>query len=239
MSEYTIHPVANLLPELSDDELTELVADIEQNGQREPILALTDGQIVDGRHRYKACQIAGIEPKIKTVAMTEPEITAMVISANVHRRHLTASQRAMAIVEVRDWPSNGQHPASSAPGAEQATTGQMAKAVGVSPRTIEHAKAAERNGLSDKVLSGEMSAKAAAKADKPRMTQAEKDLADLSRATQKFSEAINRCIAAQNSNLLPADQRDAALDVLATGIDSLLQQPPGTTLAAIREAEPA
>ena len=43
----TVHPLADEYLMMSDAELEELAADIEENGQREPVLiALIDGEIV-------------------------------------------------------------------------------------------------------------------------------------------------------------------------------------------------
>ena len=49
------HPVAEIIPEMSSQQFDQLVADIRQNGLREPVLLHPDGSIIDGRHRYRAC----------------------------------------------------------------------------------------------------------------------------------------------------------------------------------------
>jgi ParB-like chromosome segregation protein Spo0J len=58
------HPFAALFPELPREELTELARDIKERGELEPII-LYKGVILDGRNRYRACQIAGVKPRIK------------------------------------------------------------------------------------------------------------------------------------------------------------------------------
>jgi len=90
--EYTDHPLANIFPTLGKDEFEALKADIKANGQREPIsIFLT--QVLDGRHRYRACKELELEPKITQLHhKTDP--VAFVISANLRRRHLTTAQRA-------------------------------------------------------------------------------------------------------------------------------------------------
>lgn len=55
------HPAADAWPMMDDDRYAELRADIEMNGQREPI-TLCDGMILDGRNRHRACVELGIEP---------------------------------------------------------------------------------------------------------------------------------------------------------------------------------
>lgn len=86
------HPAAELFPLLDGEALAELAADIQAQGQQEPIV-LFDGCILDGRNRWAACKKAGIEPRTRTLAKCESP-TAYVISANLHRRHLNPLQKA-------------------------------------------------------------------------------------------------------------------------------------------------
>ena len=89
---------------------------------------------------------------------------AFVISKNAHRRHLTASQRAAAVVTVNDWRERGgDHKKQYAPGAHCSPTAEkMAKQAGTSVRTIVQAKEAAKAGLSDAVRDGKVSVKRAA-----------------------------------------------------------------------------
>ncbi len=48
---------------------------------------------MDGRNRLAACKLANITPHTRIL---ESDPTAYVLSANVHRRHLTKGQQAMA-----------------------------------------------------------------------------------------------------------------------------------------------
>ena len=91
---YPLHPLCSIFPEMPDAEFDALRDDIEQHGQRDAIV-LWDGQILDGRHRMQACLALGIEPKFRTVEMTWEEAKAYVLSVNLTRRHLDASQRAI------------------------------------------------------------------------------------------------------------------------------------------------
>lgn len=103
-----VHPVASLFPMIGGEELQALADDIKANGQREPIIIanlhpnlMDDPHVLDGRNRYEACKLAGVEPKFQTVAsLNDRELSPQVIadwilSHNLHRRHLTTSQRAM------------------------------------------------------------------------------------------------------------------------------------------------
>ena len=60
-SEMQPHPAAEIFPVMSALDFDTLVADIKQNGQLEPIVVYSD-TILDGRHRYRACQQLSIEP---------------------------------------------------------------------------------------------------------------------------------------------------------------------------------
>lgn len=90
---YSYHPACLLFPKLGKAELQELADDIKANGLRNPIV-LYKGQILDGRNRLAACEIAGVEPKFVEWNGTGSP-TEWVISENLIRRHLTSSQRAV------------------------------------------------------------------------------------------------------------------------------------------------
>jgi hypothetical protein len=111
---WKIHPAAELFPLLSGDELRELGEDIKANGLTSPIILWSDGKspavLLDGRNRLDAIEIAIRKP----VEIGPPSLMAgetflaadkvivlgksvdpylYVVSANFHRRHLTAEQK--------------------------------------------------------------------------------------------------------------------------------------------------
>lgn len=85
------HPAAELFPLMQGQDFTDLVDDIRENGLREPVVLTPDGLLLDGRNRYRACLELGDDPPTR-VEHSEP--WAFVISANLHRRHLSVTQRA-------------------------------------------------------------------------------------------------------------------------------------------------
>jgi ParB-like chromosome segregation protein Spo0J len=100
---FAIHPVAALFPMLPDDELDDLAADIRERGLLQPLTLSADGRfLLDGRNRLAACERAGVEPAF--VHYDGNDLTGFIIGANVHRRHLTKGQRAMAIVQANSSP---------------------------------------------------------------------------------------------------------------------------------------
>lgn len=95
--ELTAHPLAQLIPPMAADELDKLVSDIRTNGLIEPII-IYQGQILDGRHRHLACQLADVAPKFTEYSGSDP--LAFVLSKNLHRRHLSSAQRAAIAMET-------------------------------------------------------------------------------------------------------------------------------------------
>lgn len=86
MTAYAIHPAANMFPMLAEADLAALAEDIRVNGQGEPVV-IWDGQVLDGRNRLAACELAGVEPLTRTLKAC-PDPVAFVLSANLRRRHL-------------------------------------------------------------------------------------------------------------------------------------------------------
>lgn len=99
-SALAVHPAAALFPMLDERELAELASDIQTNGLVSPIV-VKDGEILDGRNRLSACNLAGAAPRF--VEWTGAgSITSWIFSVNLHRRHLTTSQRAMLAARAVD-----------------------------------------------------------------------------------------------------------------------------------------
>lgn len=97
---YELHPLCTLFPRLSEAEAASLRDDIMANGLRQPII-LHKGMILDGGNRYRACVDAGVEPKF--VEFDGENIVSFVLSANLHRRHLSAGQQAAIVASAQDW----------------------------------------------------------------------------------------------------------------------------------------
>ena len=86
---------ASLVPELSPEEFESLKQSIKKaNGLYVPIIVNQDGIILDGHHRYKACQELGIEPKTIAKEFSDKlEEQLFVIECNLIRRQLNNFQR--------------------------------------------------------------------------------------------------------------------------------------------------
>ena len=165
--ELQLHPLCTLFPRITGDEYTALVEDIRANGLRESIV-LHDGMVIDGGNRYRACLDAGVEPHF--VGMPNNDVVAFVLSANLHRRHLTAGQHAAIVASITNWSQARKQGAISQQDEPAtlplSTVAERAKASGTSERTQRTADkvARENPELAQRVAQGEVSlAQAAAK----------------------------------------------------------------------------
>lgn len=97
------HPAADLFPMMSPVELDQLAADIRQRGQLQPIIVTKDDLVLDGRNRLEACRRVEVEPYVLLWDQEDDPTaspTAFVLSANLRRRHLNESQRALVAAEA-------------------------------------------------------------------------------------------------------------------------------------------
>ena len=188
---YEVHPFADRFPLITGEEFDELVADVREHGLREAILLSADGKVmIDGRNRYRACEVAGSTPRFTRLGShyTETMILNLIVSANVERRHLNRGQVGLlaldyqaALEEVtkrgrpttnggaanspKITPDRGDFTAQpmSAARHDRESATRAAKAVGASRTSVQRAKAVQRDtpDLADKVRSGEMALDAA------------------------------------------------------------------------------
>lgn len=97
---YELHPLCTLFPRLSGAEFDALREDIKLNGLRQPIV-LHEGMILDGGNRYRACLDAGVEPIFEQ--FDGGNLVSFVLSANLHRRHMSPGQQAAIVASAQDW----------------------------------------------------------------------------------------------------------------------------------------
>jgi len=105
------HRLCRLFPAMAGQELGALIEDVAAHGVRQRIV-LFAGQILDGRNRYAAACAAGLPDADLPFARFEDgefgrDPLAFVLSQNLHRRHLSESQRAMVAAEVANLGHGG------------------------------------------------------------------------------------------------------------------------------------
>lgn len=139
---YDIHPAAELFPMMSDAELLELAADMKAHGQRVPMVIerkdpetgkpYSEPKFVDGRNRAKAHELNGTPMSEWKWEELPAGVNAFdfVLSANIHRRHLTVEQRSeLAAKLLEASPSRSDR--------------AIAKQVGLSPTKVGKVRAAK------------------------------------------------------------------------------------------------
>jgi ParB-like chromosome segregation protein Spo0J len=93
------HPLSAIFPPISDEDFGKLAADIKLNGLHQAIVRY-QGKILDGNNRYRACELAKIAPKFTDFNGDDAAARNYVISANIHRRHLSPDQRREIIATL-------------------------------------------------------------------------------------------------------------------------------------------
>jgi len=138
------HEYANIYRMLPDNELQSLADDIKAKGQLLPITSY-EGKILDGRNRFRACAIAGLQPRIEEYTGNDP--IGLIASLNDHRRHDTANERALVGARMANL-KNGQRAASMGAGGKTVVTIERAAELsGSSRKNIERAKPIVQNGI--------------------------------------------------------------------------------------------
>jgi len=157
MKNISFHEIANIFPLIHGKEFVELKEDIKANGVYEAVV-LYDGQILDGRNRFRACQEVGVTPDFVEYEGEDP--VGYVLSLNLHRRHLNESQRAMVAANIANLENNHRKFAE-----DQVTQNEAAEKLNVSERSVNTAKKVQREGseeLIEAVQEGKVSVSAAA-----------------------------------------------------------------------------
>jgi len=101
---YEFHPLANIFPLIDGQAYKDLLADILAHGVHEPVW-LYEGKILDGRNRYRAATAMRVECPVREY--TGDDATGFVLSLNLHRRHLSESQRAMVAAKLANIKNGG------------------------------------------------------------------------------------------------------------------------------------
>tara|TARA_R110002126_G_scaffold77229_2_gene192650 strand:- start:1286 stop:2425 length:1140 start_codon:yes stop_codon:yes gene_type:complete len=152
------HPLCEIFP-ISERDIASLAEDIKENGLNNEIDLYGD-KILDGRHRLKACLIAGVEPRFKDFTGADP--LKYVVSQNLRRRQLNESQRAMVAASIANMKEGRQESNAQICAVSQTEAAEM---LNVSRRAVQSAKKVKEQGvpkLVQKVKEGTLAVSTAA-----------------------------------------------------------------------------
>lgn len=173
METIKFHKVADLFPRMDEGDFKKLIEDIRENGLLEPIwLDKEGGAIIDGRHRYLACQELGVKPEFR-VWNGHGDLVQFVLSINLRRRHLSPSQAAIvarnALPLMKECASERKGGAGKVEEETKRARDAAGETVGVSGKLVDAASALGEHGvdeLEELVVKGEASVTAAAEVAK-------------------------------------------------------------------------
>ena len=149
---FPLGALARVFPDCSEELLDSLANDIAVNGLLEEItVAGTPPQIVDGKHRLRACKRAGVSPTFRRLREgLDPR--DYVWARNGERRDLTKSQKALAAAELFSFSGPGRPRPGEANSADlqnlpKPTIDRVAGLAGFSPRLLGDAvRVADKSG---------------------------------------------------------------------------------------------
>ena len=142
-----LHDLCKIMPLHTKEEFEELKEDIRKNKLQIPIMTY-EGKILDGRGRYNACvELAkeGRETNFKIQPYTGPDPRRYVVSANVKRRHLNESQRALIAAQLATFAHGGDRTGKAS--IDALTQQEAAVLLNVSEPSVERASKVIRNGV--------------------------------------------------------------------------------------------
>jgi hypothetical protein len=228
LTDLQFHPLANCWPLMEDEDFDDLVESIRLTGLRNAILLDSEGLIIDGRNRYRACLIAGKKPRYEYWD-GKGSLMNIIKAYNKDRRHMTASQTAASVAlmdeviekEKADAADRRKRKPDSVkePVPEQ-TSGQsrdkLGEQFGVSGRYVSDAIKVKNDApeVFEKVHKGEVSLKAA--------TKAVKEAADLPTKEER-AEAAN-AIVERNQQDKPRQAVLSDVEQLIEGIERLINK---------------
>lgn len=244
------HPLADLMPHMGREEYDELANSISERGLLEPIVVLDD-KILDGRHRARACQERGVEPRYRPFEGDDP--ARYVFAANVQRRHLTPGQRAAIAAEMLEhFEAKAKARKTGRPSATQRNvrpraqtssprraTAEVAKVTDASQRSVDRAARVKRVSPPTfrQVKAGNISLRSAERRIAPKPPKATPDAAllalvsaldDPTTALRRRMNEIKRAV--KRADPVVRAHHRATLDRAQTAIAELL--------TAIERAEP-
>lgn len=135
----SFHPFLTIFPEMGKVAFDEFVADIRDHGIREAIWTHKN-QIIDGRNRWLACEQLVLPCPTREYVGDEKDLLAFVISQNLHRRQLDASQRAMVAARIATMRQGARTDLQPRPNLAEVSIQDAGKLLNVSTGNVKSAK---------------------------------------------------------------------------------------------------
>lgn len=217
--EYESHPAANVFPLMAGPDYSGLVLDIKAKGLIDDIVRVRHGRtwlILDGRNRERACHDAGVEPRYRDYDGDDP--LGFVVSVNLHRRHLNASQLAIVAGRItllgRGRPKTGKFAGYS---VSQKAAAEM---LNVSERTVRDGRAVVTRAVPAVIAAveqGDMAVSAAAELARHGRKSQHQHIAELAIGGNKGVRAQSK--ATQTSAMILSENDVVALNALVVAGD--------------------
>ena len=250
-----LHSLCTIFPKLDETAFEALKADIQANGQRNPIM-VKDGEVIDGQNRLRACEELNVAPWMQEYQ--GDDLVEFVLAQNLHRRHLTAGQSATIVALAQDWSL--AHPSGKlsksnkindldektnvailpTKGKPVDTQSDRAEKSGASKRTQGSADklVKENPELAKKVATGEISLNQAIKEIEPEKEQSVEDSFDVVHAYElevAENQRLHGVIEA-----LTSDDKDKSIISMSErikGLEGRLNQALATEAEAVKQAK--
>ncbi len=146
-----LSPLTALFPPMTAAQYAALKDSIAVQGLLEPLL-VHRGEVIDGRHRWRACQELDVEPRIQ-ILPDDADPLACVLARNAARRDLSPSQRALIAARLSLDSPRGRPAVQAAAGSW--TVGQAAAQLAVGARSVKRARALLQGARPDLVAAVE------------------------------------------------------------------------------------
>ena len=222
---FVFHPCATLFPAMGEREFAALTASIKLQGQLEPVWTW-QGQVIDGRHRLRACAKLGLTP-ITREWDGAGSLLEFVIGLNLHRRHLKERQRAMLAARLKPnfeaearerqgWA--GRDSDLAANWRQGRSSAHAGKLLNVSQRSVERAQNVLLKGSSTLIASVDACKLAVSTASELAELPAEEQNRLVGLKTREIAAALKVIRAAQkNAAASLPKQRDYLVDAFSAG----------------------
>jgi hypothetical protein len=225
-TEYEFHPIANVFPLLIGKEFDDLKEDIRTARKLLYPIALFEGMILDGRNRYNACKdLRIIKPEfVELPASTNP--VAYVISANLKRRQLRETQRALVAAKLANFKlGDNQHTGAGV------SIDRASQLLNVGVASTNRCRKVLSEGVPELVKLLEKDEIAASVAEKVAKLPKEEQ-ANLVKAGPK---AIRKFARTSATTPTPTDKSGEVVDLGDRLLDALKELEPGAAIVAVEK----